>query len=61
MDKRIVWFTEGGWTGKVPREHPNMRNDMAWMHTFNVDHYPINTIHQVTDKYDKDSQQRVIT
>ena len=52
MEYKIAWFTEGNWTGKVPRNHPNMRNDMAWMHTFDVDHYPINTVHQITDKYD---------
>ena len=52
MEYKIVWFTEGGWVGKVPRDHPNMRNDMAWMHTFDVDHYPIDKVHQVKDKYD---------
>ena len=52
MEYKIAWFTEGGWEGKIPRNHPNMRNDMAWMHIFDVDHYPINTIHQVTNKYD---------
>ena len=52
MEYKIAWFTEGGWSGKVPRNHPNMRNDMAWMHLFNVDHYPIYNIHQIQEKYD---------
>ncbi len=52
MGYKIAWFTEGGWEGKVPRNHPNMRNDMAWMHTLNVTHYPIQTIHQIDEKYD---------
>lgn len=41
MEYKIAWFTEGDWTGKVPRDHPNMRNDMAWMHTLNADHHSI--------------------
>jgi len=41
MEYKIAWFTEGGWEGKVPRNHPNMRNDMAWMHTLDVVHHPI--------------------
>ena len=52
MEYKIAWFTEGGWQGKVPRNHPNMRNDMAWMHTLDVTHHPIKSIHQVTEKYD---------
>ena len=38
----IAFFTEGGWQGKVTREHPNMRTEMAWMCTMNADHYNIN-------------------
>jgi len=41
LEYKIAWFTEGGWTGQVPRNHPNMRNDMAWMHTLDVVHHPI--------------------
>ena len=52
MEYKIAWFTEGGWQGKVSRNHPNMRNDMAWMHVLNIDHYPINAIHSVGDTYD---------
>ena len=38
---RIGFFTEGNWEGEVPRNHPNMRNDMAWMHSLNTHHHPI--------------------
>ena len=38
----IAFFTEGGWQGNVPRNHPNMRTEMAWMCTMNADHYNIN-------------------
>ena len=37
----IGFFTEGNWEGEVPRNHPNMRNDMAWMHSLNTHHHPI--------------------
>lgn len=49
MDYKIAWFTEGGWQGKVPKNHPNMRNDMAWMHTLDVTHYPISQIPNLKD------------
>jgi len=52
LEYKIAWFTEGGWQGKVPRSHPNMRNDMAWMHSFDVDHYSIYNLHQIQEKYD---------
>ena len=52
MEHKIAWFTEGGWSGKVDRNHPNMRNDMSWMHVLDVDHWPIPLLHQVEQKYD---------
>tara|TARA_A100001201_G_scaffold114803_1_gene98419 strand:+ start:15 stop:914 length:900 start_codon:yes stop_codon:yes gene_type:complete len=39
---KIAFFTEGGYQGKVPRNHPNMRTELAWMCTLNADHYNIN-------------------
>jgi len=38
----VAFFTEGQWQGKVPRNHVNMRTEMAWMCTLNADHYNIN-------------------
>jgi hypothetical protein len=52
LEYKIAWFTEGNWGGKVPVNHPNMRNDMAWMHHLDVDHYPILNIDSVKDSYD---------
>jgi hypothetical protein len=49
---KVAWFTEGGWHGKVPRNHPMMRNDMAWMCVFDATHYPIWNVHEVQEKYD---------
>jgi hypothetical protein len=52
MEYKIAWFTEGGWTGEVQRNHPNMRNDMAWMHTLKAIHYPIAHLPSINDEYD---------
>lgn len=37
---KIAFFTEGNYIGKVPRTHPNMRTDLAWIHLLDADHYP---------------------
>ena len=49
MEYKIAWFTEGGWQGKVSRNHPNMRNDMAWMHTLDAIHHPIEHLSSIND------------
>jgi len=38
---RITWLTEGNWTGRIPRDHRNMRNDAAWMCVLDADHQPL--------------------
>jgi hypothetical protein len=35
----IAFFTEMGFVGKIPRNHPNMRTEFAWMCSLNADHY----------------------
>ena len=47
---KIAFFTEGGYQGKVSRNHPNMRTELAWMCTLNADHWNINQI--PNQKYD---------
>ena len=47
---KIAFFTEGGYQGKVPRDHPNMRTELAWMCTLNADHWNINQ--QPNQQYD---------
>ena len=39
---KIAFFTEGGYQGKVPRNHLNMRTELAWMCALNADHWNIN-------------------
>ncbi len=38
---KIAFFTEGHWSGKVSRDNPNMRTEMAWMCALEADHYNI--------------------
>ena len=37
---KIGFFTEGGYEGKVPRNHPNMRTDLAWICSLDATHHP---------------------
>ena len=47
---KIAFFTEGQWHGKIPRNHPNMRTDLAWMCSLKADHWGINQ--QPNQQYD---------
>ena len=40
---KIAFFTEMGFTGKIPRTHDNMRTEFAWMVALDADHYNINS------------------
>lgn len=46
---KVAFFTEAGYSGKVPANNPNMRTDMAWVHALNADHHPIIHINNVPD------------
>jgi len=37
----IGFFSEAGHEGKVPRNHPNARTDVAWQIALNATHHPI--------------------
>ena len=49
---RIAFFTEMGFEGKVPRNHPNMRTEFAWMCALDADHHSIVRIPFITEQYD---------
>lgn len=50
---KIAFFSEAGYTGKVPRNHPNMRTDVAWVHALNAIHHPLPTLHTLpSNSYD---------
>jgi len=40
--KKIAFFTEGQYQGKVARNNPNMRTDLAWICSLKADHWNIN-------------------
>ena len=46
---KIGVFSEGGYQGKVPRDHPNMRTDLAWWCALDATHHPLPTIHEIPD------------
>ena len=47
----IAFFTEGQWQGKIDRNHPNMRTDLAWICALNATHYNIHN-GNIDKKYD---------
>lgn len=47
---KIAFFTEMGFYGKVPREHPNMRTEFAWMTALDADHFNLRST--PTTQYD---------
>lgn len=49
--KKIAFFTEGGYTGKVPRNAP-MRTDQAWICALDGVHHCVFELNKITDKYD---------
>ena len=50
---KIGVFTEGGYQGKVQRDNPNMRTDLAWWCALEATHHPLPTIHELpNNSYD---------
>lgn len=46
---KVGFFTEGGFTGKIPREHNSIRTDSAWMCALDAEHVPIPYLNRVPD------------
>ena len=46
----IGFFSEAGYEGKVPRNHNNMRTDVAWVCALDATHHPLNRIESLPDK-----------
>ena len=36
---KIAFFTEMEFQGKIPRNHPNMRTEFAWIVALEANHY----------------------
>lgn len=50
--KKIVFLSQMGFIGRVPRTHRNMRVEFAQMCALQADHYPLSAINQIPTKYD---------
>ena len=46
---KIGFFSEAAYEGKVPRNHPNMRTDVAWVCALDATHYPIPNLAKLSD------------
>ena len=46
---KIGFFSEAGYEGKVPRNHLNMRTDVAWVCALDAAHHPLPTISKLPD------------
>lgn len=51
MKYNIAFFTEGGYSGKVPRNIP-MRTDQAWVCALNATHHCVFKLNEVNTHYD---------
>ena len=45
----IGFFSEAGYEGKVPRNHPNMRTDVAWVCALDATHHSIPKLQSLSD------------
>ena len=45
----IAFFSEAGYEGKVQRDHPNMRTDVAWVCALKATHHPLHRLHELPD------------
>ena len=46
---KIAFFSEAGYTGIPPRNHPNARVDVAWPIILEANHHPVTTIHTLLE------------
>ena len=46
---KIAFFSEAGYSGKVLRDNPNMRTDVAWICALDAIHHPIEHLPSMKD------------
>ena len=49
---RIAFLTQMRFTGKIPRDHSNMRTEFAQMCALKADHYPLYDVDKISEDYD---------
>lgn len=52
MSKSIVFLSQMGFRGKIPRNHRNMRVEFAQMCTLQCDHFSLFDLNSITQRYD---------
>ena len=50
--RKIVFQSQMGFVGQIPRTHTNMRVEFAQMCALQIDHYPLFNIDNIPNKYD---------
>lgn len=45
---KIAFLTEMGFSGKIPKHHPNMRTEFAWMCALEATHFPLSKYNELT-------------
>ena len=46
---KVGFFSEAGYEGKVPRNYPNMRTDVAWVCALDASHHSIHQLQNLTN------------
>jgi hypothetical protein len=49
---KVAIFTEMGFTGKIPRNHTNMRTEFAWAVVLDATFHPMADISNISESYD---------
>ena len=49
---KIAFLTQMGFTGRIPRNHLNMRTEFAQMCALGTDHYPLYDVDKIPESYD---------
>ena len=49
---KIAFLSQMGFTGKIPRNHPNMRTEFAQMCALDATHHPLYDIDKIEGSYD---------
>ena len=49
---KVLWLSESGHVGKVPRNWPNMRTEYAWQHASGGHHENIMNVHNIDEQFD---------
>ena len=49
---KIAFLSQMGFSGKIPRDHLNMRTEFAQMCALNATHYSLYDVDRIDEQYD---------